>query len=52
MVKAGGILVCIVIIALDIAAGILGLEAELEQNKVIIHRKVRGKSEYSWTPAL
>ncbi|KAK4758960.1 hypothetical protein SAY87_020261 [Trapa incisa] len=34
MVKAGGILVCIVIIVLDIGAGILGLEAELEQSKV------------------
>lgn len=34
MVKAGGIFVCILIIGLDIAAGILGLEAEVEQNKV------------------
>ncbi|KAF8043195.1 hypothetical protein BT93_A1515 [Corymbia citriodora subsp. variegata] len=33
MVKAGGIFVCILIIALDIAAGILGLEAEVEENK-------------------
>ncbi|XP_030462338.2 protein VASCULATURE COMPLEXITY AND CONNECTIVITY isoform X2 [Syzygium oleosum] len=33
MVKAGGIFVCILIIGLDIAAGILGLEAEVEQNK-------------------
>ncbi|KAK3445966.1 hypothetical protein EUGRSUZ_A01737 [Eucalyptus grandis] len=33
MVKGGGILVCILIIGLDIAAGILGLEAEVEQNK-------------------
>lgn len=38
MVKAWGILACIVIIALDIAAGILGLEAEVKQNKVSVCR--------------
>ncbi|KAK3445968.1 uncharacterized protein LOC104439958 [Eucalyptus grandis] len=32
-VKGVGILLCILIIGLDIAAGILGLEAEVEQNK-------------------
>ncbi|OWM79845.1 uncharacterized protein LOC116202746 [Punica granatum] len=34
MAKAVGIFLCIVIIALDVGAGILGLEAEVEQNKV------------------
>ncbi|KAK4745333.1 hypothetical protein SAY87_011645 [Trapa incisa] len=33
MVKAWGILVCVLIIALDIAAGILALEADVKQNK-------------------
>ncbi|KAK4786649.1 hypothetical protein SAY86_010482 [Trapa natans] len=34
MVKAWGILVCVLIIALDISAGILGFQAEVKQNKV------------------
>ncbi|KAI4331060.1 hypothetical protein MLD38_029285 [Melastoma candidum] len=34
MVKAGAIFVCILILALDIGAGILGLEAEVQENKV------------------
>ncbi|KAM5580747.1 protein VASCULATURE COMPLEXITY AND CONNECTIVITY-like [Rosa sericea] len=34
MVKIGGIFVCLLIVAMDIGAGILGIEAELEQNKV------------------
>lgn len=36
MVKVGGFFVCLLIVAMDIAAGILGIEAELEQNKVRI----------------
>ncbi|KAL6135295.1 hypothetical protein ACLB2K_067523 [Fragaria x ananassa] len=34
MVKVGGVFVCLLIVAMDIVAGILGIEAELEQNKV------------------
>ncbi|KAK9924606.1 hypothetical protein M0R45_032967 [Rubus argutus] len=34
MVKVGGFFVCLLIVAMDIVAGILGIEAELEQNKV------------------
>ncbi|CAN6574331.1 hypothetical protein ACFX13_046354 [Malus domestica] len=34
MVKIGGFFVCLLIVAMDIVAGILGIEAELEQNKV------------------
>lgn len=33
MVKVGGVLVCLLIIALDVAAGILGFQAEVAQNK-------------------
>lgn len=35
MAKAGGIdLVCLLIVVIDIFAGILGIEVEIEQNKV------------------
>ncbi|CAK7355368.1 unnamed protein product [Dovyalis caffra] len=34
MVKIGGILLCMLVVAMDIAAGILGIQAEIEQNKV------------------
>ncbi|OMO99913.1 hypothetical protein COLO4_13023 [Corchorus olitorius] len=34
MVKLGGILVCVLIVAMDVSAGILGIKAEVEQNKV------------------
>ncbi|KAF9683477.1 hypothetical protein SADUNF_Sadunf04G0017600 [Salix dunnii] len=34
MAKNYGILVCLVIMALDVVAGILGIEAEIAQNKV------------------
>lgn len=34
MVKAGGIFVCLLIVALDILAGILGIKAEIAQNEV------------------
>ncbi|KAF3443761.1 hypothetical protein FNV43_RR13451 [Rhamnella rubrinervis] len=34
MVKAGGILVCILIVVIDIAAGVLGIKAEIAQNEV------------------
>ncbi|KAH7532997.1 protein VASCULATURE COMPLEXITY AND CONNECTIVITY [Ziziphus jujuba] len=34
MVKAGGIFVCLLIVALDIVAGILGIKAEIAQNEV------------------
>ncbi|KAL9453579.1 hypothetical protein AB3S75_009230 [Citrus x aurantiifolia] len=34
MVKVGGVLVCLLIIVLDVAAGILGFQAEVAQNKV------------------
>lgn len=33
MVKVGGVLVCLLIIALDVAAGIFGFQAEVAQNK-------------------
>ncbi|XP_010522317.1 PREDICTED: uncharacterized protein LOC104800977 [Tarenaya hassleriana] len=34
MVRVGGILVCLVIVGLDIAAAILGIQAEVAQNQV------------------
>lgn len=34
MVKIGGVFVCLLIVALDVTAGILGIEAESAQNKV------------------
>ncbi|KDP27297.1 hypothetical protein JCGZ_20285 [Jatropha curcas] len=34
MVKLGGLLVCLLIVALDVGAGILGIQAEVAQNKV------------------
>lgn len=34
MAKQTGILVCLLIMILDIAAGILGIQAEVAQNKV------------------
>ncbi|EXC23163.1 hypothetical protein L484_018294 [Morus notabilis] len=34
MVKAAGILLCLVILAIDVVAGILSIQAEAEQNKV------------------
>ncbi|KAK2650660.1 hypothetical protein Ddye_018149 [Dipteronia dyeriana] len=33
MVKVGGALVCLLVVALDIAAGIIAIQAEVEQNK-------------------
>ncbi|KAH7856482.1 hypothetical protein Vadar_001842 [Vaccinium darrowii] len=33
MVKNMGIIVCLLIMVMDIAAGILGIEAEMAQNK-------------------
>ncbi|KAF9663307.1 hypothetical protein SADUNF_Sadunf17G0026600 [Salix dunnii] len=33
MVKIGGVLVCILIVAMDVVAGILGIQAEIAQNK-------------------
>ncbi|XWS63337.1 hypothetical protein CRYUN_Cryun06bG0086600 [Craigia yunnanensis] len=34
MLKLGGVLVCLLIVAMDVAAGILGVQAEVAQNKV------------------
>lgn len=34
MAKNIGILVCLLLVILDVAAGILGIQAEVEQNKV------------------
>ncbi|KAM7275929.1 hypothetical protein ACFE04_017795 [Oxalis oulophora] len=34
MAKLGGALVCLLVVALDVVAGILAIEAETEQNKV------------------
>ncbi|XP_071721682.1 protein VASCULATURE COMPLEXITY AND CONNECTIVITY [Rutidosis leptorrhynchoides] len=34
MVKLGGALVCLLVVAMDVAAGILAIQAETEQNKV------------------
>lgn len=34
MAKNIGVLICLLIMALDIVAGILGIEAEIAQNKV------------------
>ncbi|KAJ4729966.1 Transmembrane protein, putative (DUF1218) [Melia azedarach] len=34
MLKVGGVLVCLLIVGLDVAAGILGFQAEVAQNKV------------------
>ncbi|KAG8640682.1 uncharacterized protein LOC122721558 [Manihot esculenta] len=35
MVKLGGVLVCLLIVAVDVGAGILGIQAEIAQNKVM-----------------
>ncbi|XP_039058523.1 uncharacterized protein LOC120202117 [Hibiscus syriacus] len=34
MVKLGGVVVCLLIVAMDVGAGILGIQAEVAQNKV------------------
>lgn len=34
MGKVGGAFVCLLIVVMDIVAGILGIEAEIAQNKV------------------
>ncbi|KAH8484172.1 hypothetical protein H0E87_028559 [Populus deltoides] len=34
MVKIGGVLVCLLIVAMDVVAGILGIQADIAQNKV------------------
>jgi hypothetical protein len=34
MARVGGIFVCLLIVIMDVAAGILGFEAEIAQNKV------------------
>lgn len=34
MVRIGGILVCMLVVAMDVAAGFLGIQAEIAQNKV------------------
>lgn len=34
MGKLGGMFVCLLIVAMDVVAGILGIEAEIAQNKV------------------
>jgi hypothetical protein len=33
MVKIGGVLVCLLIVAMDVVAGILGIQADIAQNK-------------------
>jgi len=35
MVRNYGFLVCIVVIVMDVVAGILGIQAEIAQNKVL-----------------
>lgn len=47
MVKVGGVFVCLLIVAMDIVAGILGIEAELEQNKVRVYSRLAGSSYLS-----
>lgn len=39
MLKVGGVLVCLLIVGLDVAAGILGFQAEVAQNKVYTCQK-------------
>ncbi|WCJ37691.1 hypothetical protein M5689_018802 [Euphorbia peplus] len=34
MVKLGGIIVCLLVVSIDVVAGILGIQAEIAQNKV------------------
>ncbi|XP_065873267.1 protein VASCULATURE COMPLEXITY AND CONNECTIVITY-like [Euphorbia lathyris] len=34
MVKLGGIVVCLLVVSIDVVAGILGIQAEIAQNKV------------------
>ena len=34
MAKIVGAFICVLIVAMDVMAGILGIEAEIEQNKV------------------
>ena len=36
MASPGGIFLCFLIVILDIVAGILGIEAEIAQNKVML----------------
>lgn len=36
MVRNYGFLVCIVVIVMDVVAGILGIQAEIAQNKVLL----------------
>lgn len=41
MTKIGGILLCLVIVSLDVAAAILGIQAEVAQNQVLyIHKHI------------
>ncbi|MCD7467335.1 hypothetical protein HAX54_004727 [Datura stramonium] len=42
MAKNIGILVCLLLVILDVAAGILGIQAEVEQNKV---QELKSKEE-------
>jgi len=37
MAKNYGFLVCILVLVLDIVAGILGIQAEIAQNKVLLY---------------
>lgn len=37
MARVAGIFVCLLIVIMDVAAGILGLEAEIAQNKVCLY---------------
>uniref|UniRef100_A0A6N2MNY3 Uncharacterized protein n=1 Tax=Salix viminalis TaxID=40686 RepID=A0A6N2MNY3_SALVM len=41
MVRIGGILVCMLVVAMDVAAGFLGIQAEIAQNKALNNARPR-----------
>ena len=43
MARNIGLLVCLLVMVMDVVAGILGIEAELAQNKVIVTYIYRSK---------
>ncbi|KAJ6377873.1 hypothetical protein OIU78_028157 [Salix suchowensis] len=45
MVRIGGILVCMLVVAMDVAAGFLGIQAEIAQNKGLWIFECREPSE-------
>lgn len=48
MVKFGGVVICLLIVAIDVAAGILGIQAEIAQNQVNIRPLILDFLSISW----